>query len=51
VRDVCRGVNLQPDDSQTAIEQMKAAGVRIIDSGDIYSTNQTAPQRPTDHLR
>ncbi|MCL4120346.1 UNVERIFIED_CONTAM: hypothetical protein GTU68_000456 [Idotea baltica] len=29
IQDGCRGVNLQPDDVETSIEQMKAAGVRI----------------------
>lgn len=33
--DACRGVNLQPDNSDKAIEEMKQAGVRIIQSKDL----------------
>jgi nicotinamidase/pyrazinamidase len=32
VTDACRGVNLSPDDSAKAIEEMRAAGVTITDS-------------------
>jgi nicotinamidase/pyrazinamidase len=32
IEDACRGVNLKPDDVKQAIEEMKAAGVRITDS-------------------
>jgi nicotinamidase/pyrazinamidase len=32
VRDACRGVNLQPEDSQRALEEMEKAGVQITDS-------------------
>lgn len=32
VRDATRAVNLQPDDGERAIEQLRAAGVEIIDS-------------------
>lgn len=35
VSDGCRGVNLNPDDSQKAIEEMKRAGCTIINSNDI----------------
>ena len=34
IEDGCRGVNLNPGDSETALEEMKAAGVRIIKSED-----------------
>ncbi len=30
VEDACRGVNLNPGDSATALDQMRAAGVRVI---------------------
>jgi len=32
IEDGCRGVNLQPDDSQKAIQEMRNAGVQIISS-------------------
>jgi nicotinamidase/pyrazinamidase len=32
VEDACRGVNLNPGDSATALDQMRAAGVRVVDS-------------------
>src|SRR5262245_9004979 len=32
IEDACRGVNLRPDDSQKAIEEMRTAGALIIDS-------------------
>ena len=35
VVDGCRGVNLQPDDSDKAIAEMRAAGVHIIDSASV----------------
>jgi nicotinamidase/pyrazinamidase len=35
IEDACRGVNLRPDDSQKAIEEMRAVGAAIIDSGEI----------------
>ena len=35
IEDACRGVNLRPDDSQQAIEEMRAVGASIIDSGQI----------------
>jgi nicotinamidase/pyrazinamidase len=38
VADACRGVNLQPDDSDRAICEMKAAGVKIIRSGALLKT-------------
>ena len=35
VEDLCRGVNMNPDDSKDAIEEMKNAGVKIIVMKDI----------------
>jgi nicotinamidase/pyrazinamidase len=35
IEDGCRGVNLNPGDSETAFTEMKAAGVKILKSGDI----------------
>ncbi len=35
VEDGCRGVNLSPDDSRNAIEEMKLKGAKIIKSSDI----------------
>jgi nicotinamidase/pyrazinamidase len=35
IEDGCRGVNLNPQDSATALEEMKTAGVRIVKSKDI----------------
>lgn len=35
IEDACRGVNLQPDDSQRAIEAMHAAGVKIVQSHEV----------------
>lgn len=41
MRDAIRGVNLQPNDSEAAIEEMAKAGVIIVDSVEDI-TNQTA---------
>ncbi len=35
ISDACRGVNLRPDDSATALEEMRAAGVEITRSTDL----------------
>lgn len=35
IADACRGVNLQPDDSENAIAEMQAAGVRVIRSHEV----------------
>jgi nicotinamidase/pyrazinamidase len=35
IEDGCRGVNLNPKDSETALEEMRAAGVTIVQSGEI----------------
>ena len=33
--DACRGVNLQPDDVDKAVEEMRAAGVKVVSSEEI----------------
>jgi len=35
IEDACRGVNLAPDDTGRALDQMRSAGVRVIRSGDV----------------
>ena len=35
IEDACRGVNLQPGDSATALDQMRAAGVKVLHSSDL----------------
>lgn len=40
IEDACRGVDLQPGDVSKALAQMRAAGVKIINSKDIASSNQ-----------
>jgi len=35
ILDACRGVNLKPDDVDRAIEEMKAAGIEIIQSAEV----------------
>lgn len=35
VVDACRGVDLQPGDTERAIEEMRAVGARIVRSGDV----------------
>src|SRR5271169_411690 len=35
IEDACRGVNLKPDDSTTAIGEMRKAGAFIIDSAEL----------------
>lgn len=37
IEDACRGVNLAPGDSATAIDQMRSAGVNIVTSDDLVS--------------
>ena len=37
VEDGCRGVELQPGDSERAVDEMRAAGVVVLDSGAISS--------------
>jgi nicotinamidase/pyrazinamidase len=47
VQDACRGVNLRPGDSDAAIREMKAAGVKIIRSGAILKILKSrAPRKP-----
>ncbi|MEM7785501.1 MAG: bifunctional nicotinamidase/pyrazinamidase [Planctomycetota bacterium] len=36
IQDGCRGVDLQPGDSERAIESMKSAGVQVLSSQEIY---------------
>lgn len=38
IEDGCRGVNLQPGDSERAIEEMRAAGATVIDYDTLLST-------------
>jgi nicotinamidase/pyrazinamidase len=33
--DACRGVNLQPDDTDKAVEEMKQEGIKIVESRDL----------------
>ncbi|HEV2210404.1 MAG TPA: bifunctional nicotinamidase/pyrazinamidase [Verrucomicrobiae bacterium] len=35
VEDACRGVNLRPSDSAAAIDEMKAAGVKLVNSANV----------------
>jgi len=35
IEDACRGLNLQPEDSVRAIEEMKGAGVTVVHSRDL----------------
>jgi nicotinamidase/pyrazinamidase len=35
IRDACRGVNLRPDDTAKALEEMRVAGVEITQSADL----------------
>ena len=37
IEDACRGVNLQPDHSLKAVEEMRAAGATIVDSSNILA--------------
>ncbi len=41
VEDACRGVNLNPGDSATALDQMRAAGVKVITSDDLVPATTT----------
>ena len=38
VEDACRGVNMQENDSKNAIEEMREAGAKIIQSTTILTT-------------
>jgi nicotinamidase/pyrazinamidase len=44
IEDACRGVNLQPDDSQKAVEAMKQAGVRVVRSEQVLGAGQGKPK-------
>jgi nicotinamidase/pyrazinamidase len=35
IADACRGVNINPSDSAEAINEMRAAGVSIVESADL----------------
>jgi len=41
IEDACRGVNLNPGDSATAIDQMRAAGVKVVTSDDLVPATTT----------
>jgi nicotinamidase/pyrazinamidase len=45
IEDACRGMNRQPEDTQKAIEEMKASGIRIIQSIDLLRPNRAAQGR------
>ena len=40
IEDACRGVNLSPDDSRKAIEEMRSVGASIINSSQILQRNR-----------
>lgn len=47
VADACRGVNLQPEDSEAAMREMKTAGVKIIRSSAILKIRKPrTPRKP-----
>ncbi|MGA2141305.1 MAG: bifunctional nicotinamidase/pyrazinamidase [Brevinematales bacterium] len=37
IKDACRGVNVSPDDSAKAFDDMNAAGVKLINSNDLFT--------------
>jgi nicotinamidase/pyrazinamidase len=39
LEDACRGVNLNPGDVSQAVEAMRAAGVKVIQSGEVYANS------------
>jgi nicotinamidase/pyrazinamidase len=39
IADACRGVNLRPDDSQRALEELRQRGVQVVNSGDVLATS------------
>lgn len=39
IEDGCRGVDLNPGDSAAALDQMRAAGVRVVTSDDLVTTS------------
>lgn len=42
IEDACRGVNLEPDDTKKALEDMHSAGIHILNSKDILNQDRTA---------
>ena len=38
IEDACRGVNLRPDDVKKAVEEMKRAGVAMVQSAEVMKT-------------
>ena len=38
IEDASRGVNLRPDDVKNAIEEMKRAGIAVVQSADLLRT-------------
>jgi nicotinamidase/pyrazinamidase len=40
VEDACRGVELEPGDTDRALDEMRAAGVRIVRSGDVAGSER-----------
>jgi nicotinamidase/pyrazinamidase len=38
IEDASRGVNLRPDDVKNAVEEMKRAGVVVVQSAELLST-------------
>jgi nicotinamidase/pyrazinamidase len=47
VADACRGVNLRPEDSDAALAEMRAAGVKVVASADILGGAKPATARKT----
>jgi nicotinamidase/pyrazinamidase len=47
VADACRGVNLRPGDSDAALAEMRAAGVRILNSAEILGPRRPGTVRKT----
>lgn len=47
VEDGCRGVNLQPHDSQYALESMRAAGAELVHSADLLTRGARTLVAPT----
>lgn len=45
IEDACRGVDLRPGDVDRALAEMRAAGVRVVRSGDVLAGAFTAPER------
>jgi nicotinamidase/pyrazinamidase len=41
IEDACRGVNLQPGDSEAALREMEAAGVKVVQSGEVMGEGRS----------